>query len=71
MNRFRNPKFAPEALERKLSPSSYALYPAASFPGTSAQFAPAPQSLSMTVSGTISYDTPKELPPPPPFGPVR
>ena len=29
MGRFRNPRYAPEFLERKLSPSSFAAHPAA------------------------------------------
>jgi hypothetical protein len=71
MNRFRNPKFAPEALERKLSPSSYLAYPASIFPGATAQYGTAKQTLSMNPSGTIAYDVPKDLPPPPPVAPVR
>ena len=71
MNRFRNPKFAPEILERKLSPSSIVAIPAPSNPGSSAYYAPSNMNPAVKTSETVTYDVPKDPPPPPPIDPVR
>lgn len=69
MRKLRNPRYAPEFLERKLSPSTMTVMP------TTVSIAPTTTTTTLTVvstdptSTTTSIDYPPP-PPPPPTGPL-
>jgi hypothetical protein len=72
----RSTRFAPESLERRASPS------AAGAPAPPAQVVTLPEKsvaaaspfvplVARTAGTYVAFDKPKDLPPPPPYGPVR
>ena len=72
MNRFRNPRFAPESLERKLSPSSLLPAEVAAYPGLSVSYGSESQNMKMMAQeSSESFDRPMAPPPPPPINPIR